>query len=175
MKYKKFIIIIFALLVILFVYLFSNKYVKVASDSDKKVLIEHSFLSSKGNFNYKGIVLFDDGTIYSWNSTDEVAYSKLTNMYEKSLWIIKNGSKSKKRIGKNTLKKIKEYIDNLNDDNTKTEYKGTNEGITSIKVWDYKDAKYFILEESGDYETLNESKESKKIIKFTNKNLKIKE
>lgn len=175
MKYKKLIIFLFIFLVVLFIYLFSNKYIKTSSDSDKKVLIENSYLSTSGKFKYKGVVLFDDGTIYSWDSDDEISFSKITTMQDKGLWIIKNGVKSKKRIGRNTIKKLKKYIDNLTDENTKTEYNGTNEGITSIKIWDYKDFKYYILKETGDYDTLNESKESKKIIKFAEKNLKIKE
>ena len=175
MKYKKIVIVLFFLLIILFTYLFSKKYVKEANESDKKVLIEHSYLSSGGKFNYKGTLIYDDGTIYSWNSFDEVEYSKLTNMYDKSLWIIKNGTKSKKRVGKNTLNKIKKYINDLNDETTSSKFNGTNEGITTIKIWDYKDNKYYILKETGDYETYNESAESKKIIKFVNKNLKIKE
>ena len=175
MKYKRFVVFIFILMIFLFIYLFSNRYIKVSSDADKKVLIEHSYLSTSGSFIYKGVVLFDDGTIYSWNTTDEINFSKLTTMKDKSLWIIKNGNKSKKRLGRNKINEIKKYIDRLDDSSTTTEFKSTKNGITTIKIWDYNDSKYFILKETGDYESFNDSKESKKIIKITNKYLKIKE
>lgn len=172
---KKMRIIIFAVtfvIVLVFVY-FHNRYLPPLDNKEKKVILEKSYLNSFNGFEYSGVALCDDGTIYTWKSNDEISFSKNISMKEKSAWIVDNGEISNKKILKSKMKKINSYIKSLEDEESNSVLKSTEEGTITIRVWDYKDSKFYILKETGGYETYNSNEYSKKLIEFTENYLKI--
>lgn len=172
MKKIKIIILLF-LFCIVFVFVWRyNAYLPTLDIKEKKVILEKSFFNSYNGFEYSGIVLCNDGTIYTWKSNDEISFSKNTSMKEKGSWIVENGELLNKKISKSKMKKIEKYISLLEDENNNSVLKSAEEGTLTIRVWDYDDSKFYILKETGGFETYNSNKYSKKLIEFVEKYLK---
>lgn len=169
-KYK-WAIVATVFVIIILSFSFFYRYLPTLDKKEKKVILENYYLNTYDGFKYSGVALCNDGTIYTWDSVDEISFSKATTMDEKSSWIIDNGLLSNKKISRSKMKKINDYISNLDDESTTSILKSSTDGTITIRVWDYDDSKYYILKESGGFETLNDSKYSKKIIKFVEKYL----
>lgn len=175
MKNKKIIIISIIVLIIVagaFI-LFKNmnkSYRNELSNSEKTILAEKSYMNFAWGFQYSGMAMFNDGTIYKWNFEGSNADYKVNNSKEHGNWILENGSKVNRKVSETDLDEIEKNIANLenNIDRKNTAY---DAGSNSISVWN-DDNKEVILKESGDYTGENKSDSSQNLIKIINKYLK---
>ncbi len=148
---KKIIIILSVLILGIILFIFINilkkGYKKELNNLEKQVLVISSYSNYAWGIQIKEKVIFNDGTIYTWNfdgNNDDL------NNYDKSNekeFILKNGIKSSIKVSSKDLDKLNEYIKKV--DNT-TEYKcmGADQGTNSIFV--IKNNEKILINSSGD-------------------------
>ncbi len=162
-----FIFTIFVLIVvsIIIVFINMNKTYRNELSIDKKVILaEKSYINFAWGFNYSGMAIFNDGTIYEWNFVGNRKDYDVNNLKEYENWILQNGSKVDKKVTKKDLNRIKKNIKNL-ENNIESENTAYDAGSSSILVWNDNKEK-IILKESGDNTGENKSNVSQELIKI---------
>ena len=80
-------------------------------------------------------------------------------------YILDDSAKLIGKVTKSELKKIKEYMKNVNNTNyTETISGGNDMGSNIISVWNYDENEKIILKETGDWNKENTDENAKKII-----------
>lgn len=173
MKNKKIIIVPFVIVITGIFILFNNmnkSYLTELSNDEKRIVAENAYMNFAWGFQYSGMAMFNDGTIYKWNFEGSNADYKVNSTEEHAQWILEHGTRVSKKVTEDDLKVIEQNINNLygsiNSKNT-----AYDAGSNYITVWDSNN-KQIILKESGDYTGENKSNTSQKLISIINKYLK---
>lgn len=130
----------------------------------KQLLIEKSYHNSAWGFRYNGMAIFNDGTIYSWDYTDNRHFTgELKNL------ILEKGNLENKKVSAEDLEKIKEYINNI-EDTLEIEYQGMDMGEEKVSVWN-SSGKEIKLSVKGDGVGENKTKNAQELLKIIDKYL----
>lgn len=172
MKNKKnvFILITAFLIIIVLALIFNNinkSYRPELTNSEKTILVEKAYRNYAWGFQYRGMAIFNDGSIYEWDFEGQYTYNEFEN-YEK--WILDNGYCIDKKVTEKDLEEIEKNIVVLKN-NIERKHSGFDMGSKYIKVWNTHNEE-ITLKETGDYSGENISSYSQKIIRIINKYLK---
>lgn len=130
------------------------------------IIIENSYINYAWGFQYNGTVICDNGDIYRFDKNDREAYENVnSNLDDLRDYILDDSAKLIGKVTKSELKKIKEYMKNVNNTNyTETISGGNDMGSNIISVWNYDENEKIILKETGDWNKENTDENAKKII-----------
>ena len=175
MKNKKFfliigVIIIVTIIVIVFCINIGKSYRDELDDKYKQIIAEKSYINFAWGFQYSGMAIFNDGTIYKWNFEGSHIDYKVNNLEEHRKWILEHGSKVGKKVSENDLQESEKIAANL-ENNIDLKNTAYDAGSNSISVWN-ADGKKITLKESGDYSGENKSNEAQRLISIISKYLK---
>lgn len=120
-------------------------------EEEKMVLVEKSYSNYAWGVSYNGSVIFNDGTIYTWDFSGD-----LTSLTEYDFdtadglkkFVLAQGKKSKKQVTKEEIEDIKSYIHDV-EDTIERMCSGADMGTESIEVWKSNNEN-ISLYESGD-------------------------
>lgn len=175
MKKKLLLVITFILIVITLIALYSQsnqtpplaQYRPELDIVDKKILAEKSYSNFAWGVQYTTSIIFDDGTIFTWNFSGSLNdYPFFTNdskEYRKN-YILENGTKESKKVPITDLEFMENFIESL-EDSIKIKYPGTDQGTSCTSVWNSNGTE-IKLRLSGDAEGKNKEKNAKKILEI---------
>ena len=150
---------------------------KELSKEEKQILLEYSYSNYAWGYQFHGKVLFNDGTIYSWNINGNYGDAKNNREnYDVNTaeglkeFVLDNGTKEEKKVSKKELEKIENEISQL-DDKIETEHAAYDAGDSIISAWKTNGEK-IRLKISGDFEGQNTTDHAKTLIKIAEKYLK---
>jgi hypothetical protein len=173
-KNQKVIYIIMALIIASGLYVLStniNKsYRSELKNGEKRIIAEKAYINYASGFQYNGMAMFNDGTIYKWNFEGSNTDYNVNSTSEHIQWIIEHGNKVNKKVSEEDLNKIEQNIKNL-DGTMDRKNTAFDAGTSYITVWNSNNVE-ITLKESGDYTGENKSNNSKKLIKIIKKYLK---
>ena len=114
------ILIIIAILVAIFIYknkLNNNNNLNNNGElnNGKIILAEDGFRNFSWSFQYSGMAIFSDGTIYKWDVNEKTSDYKVTTREERTQWILKHGSKISTKVTKEDLEEMEILIRDLED------------------------------------------------------------
>lgn len=120
--------------------------------SDKKIVLEYSSTNYAWARTYMGNVIFDDGTIYSYD-VDFQNLSENTDigdLDDRINYIFEYGIKENRRVSTKDLEKIQDITDKLFEDEPILETKNMGADIGITKVIVYRDNIPLVISVSGD-------------------------
>lgn len=175
MKNKKIIflsiiILIIAVVLVIILNNMNKSYRKELSNSEKAILAEKAYMNFAWGFQYSGMAMFNDGSIYKWNFEGSNLDYKADTSEEHSKWILEHGSLISKKVTEDDLEEIEKNIDNV-ENNIEKKNTAYDAGSNYISIWN-TDGKRITLKESGDYTGENKSTTSQKLISIIDKYLK---
>ena len=167
MKNKRLIIILvvaFLIIATISIYsLFAKK------NENAKLLVVKTYSNYAWGFQFNGKAIFDNGSIYTWNESD----NSTTKDYEIETieglkeYILNEADLKYKKVSKKDLKQIKEYINKI-EDSIKPENAGADMGTATIFIIDENDNK-IILKRTGDSVGENKKEEAQELLKIIEK------
>jgi hypothetical protein len=137
---------------------------------EKKIIAEKAYKNYAWGFNYNGMAMFDDGTIYKWNFSGSYVDYNVNSNSEHIQWIIEHGNEVDEKVSEEDLNKIKQNIETL-DGTIDFENTALDAGSSYIVVWNSNDKK-ITLREKGDLTGENNSTNTKKLIEIIETYLK---
>jgi len=173
MKNKKLIIILvvaFLIIVTISIYsLFLKKNEKTSSDENAKLLVAKTYSNYAWGFQFNGKAIFDNGSIYTWNESDNSSTKdyEIETIEGLKEYILNEADLKNKKVSKKDLKQIKEYISKI-EDSIKPENAGADMGTETIFIIDENDNK-IILKRTGDSVGENKKEEAQEILKIIEK------
>ncbi|MDR1123210.1 MAG: hypothetical protein LBL61_01060 [Elusimicrobiota bacterium] len=145
---------------------------KTADVDNKRILIEFSGSNWAWAFFYKGTVVCNDGTIYSFNFSGDRTIANLLSqdpaLRELNEIILNRATQSSEKMSETDLQELKNYLKGI-----KATYKeqsvANDEGQSSIKFYDFEKNEKIIIKSCGDRNITNKSKNINKILKILQK------
>jgi hypothetical protein len=140
--------------------------VKGASD----VLAEDSYANYAWGYQYKGVVICADGSIYTFDKNSDDIAVNVNSAQEMNEYILNNAELSDIRVSDDDLQKILEYISQVDPDKHSEEKNTANDaGSYNIQIYDYAADSKVSLKETGDWESKNTSPNADKLVKLITK------
>lgn len=135
-------------------------------------MILNTYSNYAWGIQFNGTVIYDDGTIYTWNETNQNKIDKYNIGTTKGLkeFIKKEAKQTKGIVNKSDLNNLKKYISTLEDD-IKISYPGADQGTNTISVITENDIE-IVLKKSGDASGENKTYESQAILELIEKYIK---
>lgn len=146
----------------------NNSCEKELSKKDKRVIVEKYYVNYEENTQIKEVIIFNDGTIYSWSKGKETPEGNINTEEGLRNILLKNGKKEKEKVLKGDLEKIKKYISYI-DNSISPEYAGAGSGTSGIAVW--QESKKTDIKVTGDSIGENKNKKTEKLLKIIDKYL----
>ena len=175
-KKRNLLIILLLIIVIIigfFIYKFcdNKNYKDTLNKENKRILVESSYSNYAWTAQFSGTVIFNDGTIYSWNSNNkkENGNYNINSTDGLKSYVLENGKKRLKRVTSKDIEKIENYINNL-EDTIDIEYPGADQGTSRISVWNSDDQK-ITLSLKGDSVGENKSEIAQELLKLIDRYL----
>ena len=176
-KKRNLLIILLLIIVIIigfFIYKFydNRHYRDELSKDAKKILVEESYSNYAWTAQFSGTAIFNDGTIYSWNSDNNKKENGNYNINSADglkSYILENGKKRLKRVTSEDIEKIENYINNL-EDSIDIGYPGADQGTNRISVWN-SDNQEIKLSLKGDSVGENKSEIAQELLKLIDRYL----
>lgn len=166
------IITIVIILIIIVVIKLNQTYPKTLSFSEKILIAESYYLEEKNDDKrFIGMAIFNDGTIYKWDTEKNIPEFEKSTVQERKRWIFENGKKKFKRVTIKDLRTITILISNLKDESEKLSGQFESKGSKYIVVWNSKKEK-IVLSKSGKNGTINKSENAELLILQINDLLK---
>ena len=139
-------VILFALIFII-PSLFHKEQPKELNDEEKQILVISSYSNFAWVVTMNKKVIFDDGTIYTWEYSEEEYGIDDIYKYTDKEFMLKNGKKLDKKVNTKDLEQIKKYIKNVEETD---DYKcmGADQGIYNIYV--VKNNEEILINSRGD-------------------------
>lgn len=162
------VLIIIAILVAVFIY--KNK----LNNNGKIILAEDGYQNFSWSFQYSGMAIFSDGTIYKWDVNKKTSDYKVTTREERTQWILKHGSRIFTKVTEDDLEEIEILIRDLEDNletNSETNFIACDLGSSYITVWNSNDKEIDLIQ-FGSVDLENKSENSQKLISIIRKYLK---
>lgn len=171
---RKLLIIFFSIAVLTGLYsffsdIFHKTDAKVERTSD--ILIEDSYQNFAWGFQYNGVAICADGSIYSFDMESKVYPQRPPeNLKEYSEYILKNARLENARVSDKDLGKMLNYIPQI-DPKRQTEPKsgGNDMGLHSIVIYDYVNDSKISLKTKGDWSSKNTSLHAIGLVRLTEK------
>lgn len=179
MKKKLFLLIALILIAItsIAIYLLSNntsiptltQYRTELDIADKKILAEKTYSNFAWGIQYNTSLIFNDGTIYSWNYSEQTydfpfaSEETSSDEYYKN-YILENGKKSIKKVSKADLELMENYIESL-ENSIKIKYPGADQGTSTTSVWNSNGTE-IKLRLSGDAQGKNTEENAKELLEI---------
>lgn len=175
MKKKLLLLIVFILIVITLIALYSPsnhtsslaQYRPELDIVDKKILAEKSYSNFAWGVQYTTSIIFNDGTIFTWNFSGSLNDYPFFNNDSKEYrinYILENGTKESKKVSITDLELMENSIESL-EDSIKIKYPGADQGTSCTSVWNSNGTE-IKLRLSGDAEGKNKEKNAKKILEI---------
>ena len=143
------------------------------SREDKKILLKNSYSNSAWGYVFNGKVLFNDGTIYSWNVRENfpgVSDYDVNTADGLKEFILDKGTKEVTKVSTKELEEIEKEISEL-EDKIETKEAAVDAGSHTISAWK-TNGEQIKLKISGDLEGKNNTDHAKALIKIAEKYLK---
>ena len=151
----------------------AQSFIQKRNDNNQiKFMILNTYSNYAWGMTFNGSVIYDDGTIYTWNETSQNKINQYNIGTAKGLkeYIVNEATKSNKKVNENDLNNLKKYIGTLKDD-IKINYPGADQGTTTISVITENNEE-IILKKTGDSVGENKTYESQAILEIVEKYLK---
>lgn len=134
-----------------------------------KVIAISSFSNYAWSAQYRGMAIFNDGSIYSWDETDKETMGKykLGTADGVQEFILNEGYKNLAKVLKNDLVKIKELINQV-ENNIELNHVGADMGTTTISVINENNEE-IKLKASGDSMGENKTEKAKELLEILDK------
>ena len=134
-----------------------------------KVIAMSSYSNYAWSAQYRGMAILNDGSIYSWDETDKeiIGKYKLGTIEGIQEFILKEGNKNLTKVSNNDLVKIKEYINQVEND-IEVNHVGADMGTSTISVINDNNEE-IKLKVSGDSIGENKTEKSKELLEILDK------
>ena len=165
-KYIK--ILIIALFTISIIILF----VLLIHSSNKKIIVEDSYINWASGFSYGGTIICDDGSVYkfSMNGKEDKYKKSYEDLKKLNIAILNNKTEYVGKISKEDLKEIKEFSKDIKSENFQYNYSmGADMGQRGIDIWNYDLNERITLSTYGDWSGSNSSKNVNELINIIKK------
>ena len=165
-KYIK--ILIIALFTISIIILF----VLLIHSSNKKIIVEDSYINWASGFSYGGTIICDDRSVYkfSMNGKEDKYEKSYEDLKKLNIAILNNKTEYVGKISKEDLKEIKEFSKDIKSENFQYNYSvGADMGQRGIDIWNYDLNERITLSTYGDWSGSNSSKNVNELINIIKK------
>lgn len=166
------ILVIFTFIIFLSIIAIYSFSPQKSTNQDTKFMIIDTYSNYAWGTQFKGTAIYDDGSIYTWNETDNTKLSnyKLGTPEGLKDFIKKEAKQTKGIINEKDLNNLKKYISTL-EDNIKISYPGADQGTNTTSVINENNEE-IVLKKAGDSVGENETHESQEILKIVEKYIK---
>jgi len=136
-----------------------------------EILFEDSVLNAAWGYKYYGYVICRDGSVYSFDISEQDLGTNIKDLKSQSKYILKNAKLQKKlEVSKPDLEKMirySKYIDGSKVGEIKQ--RSWDLGSRTIKMYEYESGAIIDLKETGDMEVENTSQYAKELVELIQK------
>jgi len=152
-----------------------------SSGGTSDIIAEDSYLNYAWGYQYNGAVICADGSVYvfdrsygyyndDWNADWGDDGGNVNDFQKMNEFIQNNAMLASVRVSDSDLKKMSEYIPQINPDKRgKEEYTAIDAGLHEILIYDYAANSKISLEKTGDISSKNTSPCTDKLVKLITK------